>query len=58
MSSIYWFEFQDTSPSGLLANSRDTQNLHVNFRDRKFLGGDINMRTCHITQEADGLKYA
>ena len=23
-------------------------NLHGNFSDRKFLGGDINMRTCHI----------
>ena len=28
MWEFYWFEFQDPSPSGLLANSRDTQILH------------------------------
>ena len=25
MCEFYWLEFQDPSPSGLLANSRDTQ---------------------------------
>ena len=28
MWEFYWFEFQDPSPSGLVANSRDTQILH------------------------------
>ena len=28
MWEFYWFEFQDPSPSGLVANSRDTKIIH------------------------------